>query len=377
MLFHGIGAAFAACCYVPQKKVRGWSWQSYWLIQAAVCWLILPFLGAYLTIPDFTSVTQQVPTDVMLRTFLLGAIYGIGGTAFGMAIRHVGFSITYSMAIGISTVIGTLYAIAKGDSDIMDAGSHLNAFLTKRGSNWISLGIVVGSVGILFCGIAGRRKERDHGQTGRGKIGWGLLLCLVAGVLSAVYSMALAEGEQIAKVAVRFAKDREILGVDAVTFCNNAIYPFANAGAFVTTALYCFFLHGRQKTLGEAFLPPQVDGERSWMIVNWSLAILTGCLWYSQFFFYGFGHHYIQQVSGFAQTCWAVHMILLILLGTLMGILCKEWKGCRKPTYAALTTAVVLLIVGKLMLDYGNHLGTAKPHVRTGTRQSQELPAFR
>ena len=135
IMFHAIGAMSAAFCYVPQKRARGWSWQSFWLTQAAFCWLILPIVGAFLTVPDYLSVVRQVPTDVMLRTFLLGAAYGIGGTAFGVAIRYVGFSITYAMAIGISMVFGTAYAVAKGDTSIADAGAHFAAFVAKTGSS--------------------------------------------------------------------------------------------------------------------------------------------------------------------------------------------------------------------------------------------------
>ena len=70
ILFHAIGAAAAATCYVPQKKVKGWSWQSYWLTQASFCWLLLPILGAFLTVPDFWSVVQTAPRDVLLRALV-------------------------------------------------------------------------------------------------------------------------------------------------------------------------------------------------------------------------------------------------------------------------------------------------------------------
>jgi L-rhamnose-H+ transport protein len=53
-------------------------------------------------------------------------------------------------------------------------------------------------------------------------------------------------------------------------------------------------------------------------------------------------------------------MILLILLGTLIGVVFKEWKGCQRRTYTSLTLAIALLITGKLLLDYGNYLGQAK-----------------
>jgi L-rhamnose-H+ transport protein len=362
IFFHAIGAASAACCYAPQKRVRGWSWQSYWLTQAVFCWLLLPIVGAFLTVPHFAQVVRDAPREAMARAFLLGVAYGIGGTAFGVAIRYVGFSITYAAAIGISTVGGTAYAIAKGNSTLAEAGVNVREFLGKTGSNWVLAGIGIGIVGVALCGLAGRWKERDVAPAG-GKPGGnrnlliGLALCLLAGMLSAVYGISLTEGAPIAKVAGQHAAGHTVLGIDAATFCSNAIYPFSNSGAFLTTALYCLFLHARYRTLGEMISLP-AGAEKASLSVNWGMALLTGILWYGQFFFYGFGHFYILKVAGFEQTCWAIHMILLILLGTLIGVVFKEWKGCQPRTYLALAVALGLLVAGKLLLDYGNYLGT-------------------
>lgn len=364
IFFHGIGAMAAACCYAPQKKVRGWSWQSYWLTQAAFCWFLLPIVGAFLTVPDFWQVVRSAPREAMLRTFLLGVAYGIGGTAFGVAIRYVGFSITYAAAIGISTVMGTAYAIAKGTTTLAEAGPNILAFLGRTGATWVVIGISIGVLGVFFCGIAGRWKENDQAAGGSvpgdsRNLLIGFSLCVLAGVLSAVYGISLTEGAPIAKLADQHASGHTVLGIDAATFTSNAIYPFSNSGAFLTTALYCLFLHSRQRTFGEIVTPPK-SGQGT-LTVNWLMAILTGCLWYGQFFFYGFGHFYIMKVAGFEQTCWAIHMILLILLGTLLGVIFKEWKGCRPRTHATLVFALALLITGKLLLDYGNYLGTQPP----------------
>jgi len=362
ILFHAIGAASAAVCYVPQKRARGWSWQSFWLTQAAFCWFILPIVGAFLTVPDYWSVVHEVPRDVLLRTFLLGAAYGIGGTAFGVAIRYVGFSVTYAMAIGVSMVFGTAFAIAKGDTGVADATAHFQTFFAKTGSGFVLAGVGIGLIGIVFCGLAGRWKEGDHALATEKKSGnrvalIGICLCLMAGLLSAVYNMALEEGGPIAKIAAAKAAGHLVLGIDAATFSSNAIYPFSNAGAFLTTAIYCLYLHRKHRTIGEIVNLPE-GGENASLPVNWLMAIFTGCLWYGQFFFYGFGHYYIQKAAGFEQMCWAIHMILLILLGTLVGIIFKEWKNCRRRTYLALGVSLGLLIAGKLVLDYGNYLGT-------------------
>jgi len=361
IFFHAIGAACAAFCYTPQKRIRGWSWQTFWLVQAAFCWFLLPVAGAFLTVPDFTTVVREAPQGAMVRAFLLGMAYGVGGTAFGVALRYVGFSITYAMAIGISTVVGTGYAIAKGDTGIADFAVHIQAFLAKTGSPWVIAAIVVAIVGIVFCGLAGHAKERElslPGAAGTGdrNMAIGLLLCIVAGVLSAVYGISLTEGAPIAKIAAEHAAGHTVLGIDAETFSSNAIYPFSNAGAFLTTALYCLHLHRKQRTFGEITRAPSGAGNTS-LGLNWSMAILTGCLWYSQFFFYGFGHYFIMKVKGFEQTCWAIHMILLILLGTIAGVLFKEWRGTSARTRVLLATSIGLLSLGMLLLGYGNFLG--------------------
>lgn len=364
ILFHAIGAASAACCYVPQKRVRGWSWQSYWLTQASFCWLLLPVIGAFLTVPEFLAVVRDAPRDVMLRTFLLGAAYGVGGTAFGVAIRHVGFSVTYATAIGISTVVGTAYAISKGKTGLADTAANLAEFWARNGSVWVVAGIAVGVAGVVFCGVSGRWKERDQKASGTiagtGRVWLGLALCLVAGLLSAVYGISLAEGEPIAELARWYGDKHKVMGIDATTFSSNAIYPFANAGAFLTTSIYCLILHLRHRTLREIVALPE-GTERASLPMNWAMAVLTGCLWYGQFFFYGFGHFFIMKVAGFEQTCWAIHMILLILLGTLIGVVFGEWRGVRPVTRRMLVAAVALLIAGKLMLDYGNLLGSRQP----------------
>jgi L-rhamnose-H+ transport protein len=92
VLFHAVGATGAALCYTPEKKLKGWSWQTYWLAQAFICWLVLPLVVAYLTIPNLSTVLNEAPTSAMQKSFLLGMAYGVGGTAFGIAIRYVGFS---------------------------------------------------------------------------------------------------------------------------------------------------------------------------------------------------------------------------------------------------------------------------------------------
>ena len=53
--------------------------------------------------------------------------------------------------------------------------------------------------------------------------------------------------------------------------------------------------------------------------------MLTGTLWYGQFFFYNLGHVRMSNDD----TSWAIHMIMLVLFSNLVAIAFREWKGCR------------------------------------------------
>jgi len=336
---HAVGATFAATCYTPEKRVKGWSWQTYWLTQASFCWLLLPILGAWLTIPQLAAVLHEAPTQAMTRAFVLGAAYGIGGTAFGISIRYIGFSLTYAIAVGLSSVLGTLIPpLVKGT---------FGAILGKPGIEWIVAGIIVGTLGIAGAGWAGRLKERDlssQQQSGQFSLMKGLLLSLLAGVLSAVYGFALEAGEPIAEVASAHG---------AGVFRGNVVYIFSNTGAFLTSACYCLYLHVRHKTLGELIELPAGAPEAA-LPVNFLMAAITGLFWYGQFFFYNLGH---VRMGSYKFTSWAIHMIMLVLISNLVGVVLREWRQCRRLTHQTIALSLMVLIAAVLLLTYGNYLG--------------------
>lgn len=334
--FHAVGAAFAALCYTPQKKVTQWSWQTYWLAQAFVCWFLLPIIVAWITIPDLLVVLQLSPSAAMWKSFGLGMAYGIGGTAFGLTIRYLGFSLTYAISIGISCVVGTLLPpLVKGD---------LSAVFQHPGSIWIIVGMCLGVIGITFCGMAGRFKELDLLKNTGGKdanfsVAKGLPLSILAGVLSALYGFSIDQGQPIADIAFERG---------AGGFQTNVVYLFSNTGAFLTTAIYCIFLHNKEKTWKEFRIIH--TSKLPW---NYVLAILTGVLWYSQFFFYGLGH---VKMGAYKFTSWAIHMLMLVLFSMIAGLALKEWQQTRGSTVLLLILAIFVLISAVFALTLGNSL---------------------
>ena len=172
-------------------------------------------------------------------------------------------------------------------------------------------------------------------------------MSLLAGVLSAVYGFALDAGEPIADVASAHG---------AGIWRGNVTYIFSNTGAFLTTAIYCLYLHRKHKTLGELVELP-AGPEKSFLPVNFMMATITGFFWYGQFFFYNLGHVYLGKKFDFSS--WAIHMTMLVLFSSVVGIVLREWRGCRRVTDVMIATALLVLVGAVLLLSYGNYLGEA------------------
>jgi L-rhamnose-H+ transport protein len=50
-------------------------------------------------------------------------------------------------------------------------------------------------------------------------------------------------------------------------------------------------------------------------------------------------------------------MIMIVMFSTILGLVFREWKGCRTRTLAAISVALLVLIASVVMLTYGNYLG--------------------
>ena len=343
---HSIGALSSSSCYTPQKQTSLWSWEVYWITTASFAWLILPIVGAFLTIPNYLDVLAACPKEVMLRSLGLGVIYGVGGLTFGLGIRYIGFSLNYAIAIGISAGLGTLAPLIwhPNDGFVWTIKEKFSDFPGQI----VLAGILISLGGIALCGLAGVLRERGGGDAPkRYSFKTGIPLAVIAGILSAVFNYALLAGEPLEKAAMAEGAN-DLLKM-------NAIYPFSNGGAFITNFTWCAILIYRNRTGGQ-FLRLPKKGTNT-LLFYYLMAFLSGAFWYFQFFFYGMGHANMGERYGF--TSWALHMAMLILFSNLYGWLFSEWAGVGKLPRRVLHAGMAVIVVATLIITYGNYLGEA------------------
>ncbi len=158
IIFHFIGGFSSGSFYIPFKKVKGWAWESYWIVGGLFSWLIIPPLAAYLTIPNFADVIAAQSSNILQLTFLMGILWGIGGLTYGLGVRYLGMSLGNSVVLGFCSAFGSLLPPIFYNFYPEADKISFTQMLATNGGKTVLLGVVICLVGIFLCGKAGMMK---------------------------------------------------------------------------------------------------------------------------------------------------------------------------------------------------------------------------
>lgn len=351
VLFHFIGGFASGSFYIPYKKVKGWAWESYWIIGGLFSWLIVPPLAAYLTIPGFTSIIAATDGGILWLTYFFGILWGIGGLTYGLGVRYLGVSLGSSIILGLCSVFGALIPSVYYNYYPKVSKDSFNDLISNAWGQWVLFGILVCVLGIVICGKAGLMKEKDLSDKGEllarteFKIGLGLFVSVVSGILSACMAFGIDAGKDMADTANAAWKVANP-GQGEFLFQNNVTYVVILLGGLTTNLLWCMALNMRNKTFGD-YVNPKTP-----LLKNYVFSALAGTTWFLQFFFYGMG----ESRLGNGASSWILHMAFIILIANVWGLVLKEWKGVTKKTYTTVLAGILFIILSIVIVGYGNSL---------------------
>lgn len=330
LLIIAIGSFGQSSSYVPINKVKDWSWENFWLIQGVFAWLIFPFLGALLAVPAGGSLTELLFSDGALESVIYGMLWGVGGLTFGLSMRYLGIALGQSIALGTCAAFGTLFPALLGGMDLLHGDGLI-----------LLIGVSITLAGIAVIGYAGSLRARNMTEEEKKAavkdfaLTKGLLVALLAGVMSACFNLGLEAGSGIVE-RVKAAGANEL-------FALNPVILLVTMGGFVTNAVYCIYQNIKNKS-GKEYL--SVSG--SVLVNNLLFCALAGVLWYSQFFGLGMGKSYFADSPVMLAFSWSILMSLNVLFSNLWGILLKEWKGAGEKTITFLVIGMGILIFSLL-----------------------------
>lgn len=327
LLIIAVGSLGQSSSYVPINKVKSWSWESFWLIQGVFAWIVFPLLGAFLALPEGIGLGELFQKEGSLSAMIYGMLWGVGGLTFGLSMRYLGVALGQSIALGTCAGFGTLFPALLGGQDLLHGDGLI-----------LLLGVCITLAGIAIIGYAGSLRAQNMTEEEKRAavkdfaLTKGLLVALLAGVMSACFNLGLEAGAPISAY-VREQGASEL-------FALNPVILFVTLGGFITNAVYCVYQNLKNHTGGEYL---SVSG--GIFLNNVLFCALAGVLWYSQFFGLGMGKSFFTDSPVMLAFSWSILMSLNVIFSNVWGIILKEWQGVSRKTVVVLITGMLVLIV--------------------------------
>ncbi|MDB5325219.1 MAG: rhaT [Phycisphaerales bacterium] len=373
VIYHWIGGLAAGSFYLPFKRVRRWSWETYWLVAGVFSWILAPTFFALLLTRDVGKVLAETDGRTWAWGYAWGAIWGIGGLTYGLSVRYLGVSLGCAIALGLCTVLGMLMPP-------LFEGQFREILWDKPSGFTVLMGLVVCVIGIAITGLAGIGKEREmpaeekKATVQEFSFGKGVTVATICGVLSAAFSYGLTATKAIKAISIHHGTDAIWAGLPQLIVIL--------LGGFTTNAIWCGLLGARNRTFGEyaSIAGPSLSREeepvletaiempgeemakalppssgRASMAVNYTLSALAGLTWYFQFFFYTMGS---SQMGKYDFSSWTLHMASIIIFSTLWGLALREWRGSSVRTRTLIGVGLAMLVLSTVVVGYGNYLGS-------------------
>ena len=333
LLIISIGAIGQSSSYVPIKKIKSWAWESFWLVQGIFAWLVFPYLGALLAVPEGHTLMEilTVSEGSALKALFYGSLWGVGGLTFGLSMRYLGVALGQSIALGTCSAFGTLIPAIMVGTDLFSGKGLV-----------LLIGVSVAIAGISVIGFAGSLRSKNMTEEQKkaavkdNALGKGLLVALLAGVMSACFSLGLEAAEPMKLTAEGLGSKPLYAGLPAILM--------VTLGGFLTNAVYCIYQNIKNKTISDYF-----SVSTKVFVSNVLFCALAGILWYSQFFGLALGKSFFIEGGVMMAFSWSILMSLNITFSNVWGILLKEWKGVNNKT-------IIVLVIGMLILIFSSIL---------------------
>lgn len=327
------GAVFA----LPFKRVKGWAYESYWLIYAIFGLVVFPWILAAMKVPNLMGVLKDAPGNELLCCFGFGALWGLGGLTWGLMIRYLGIGLGLAIGCGLCSATGTLIppiVTGKAGELIKDTGAIV-----------VLLGVFGSLAGIAFVGLAGKSKEGELSEEEKKKavaefdFKKGMLVALFSGIASAGMNFGLQGGGTIEKAALASGT--------AVKWQGIPVLVIVFLGGFVVNLIWCLTQNAKNKT-GKDY-----TNSASPIMLNLFFAGAAGVIWAMQFVCQKVGE---PALGDMRYISFALVMGASIFFSSLLGIMLGEWKGVGQKTKTLLGAGIATLLVSFCVISYGKKL---------------------
>ncbi|MGD0090145.1 MAG: L-rhamnose/proton symporter RhaT [Planctomycetota bacterium] len=330
-----LASVFLGTFALPAKYIKNYAWENTWGAFFFIGMLIVPVGFSALVLKGLWETYSQVAGGIIFGVIALGFLWGCGFCLWGHGLSMIGLSLGYALTMGTMALCGSMLPFFLGNA----------SRAATTGGLVIIAGILVCIVGVAINGMAGLKREKASGAGAAGgsqktNMLTGVIVCVLAGLLSSGCNVAYHVGGNIGKI-------------DSI-----CIEQFHNpkwlAGLSVWTLT---FIGGLISAFGFSFI--QLCKNGTWKKFaaagsgfNLFLATLMALGHFACLFFYGLGGSIVGELG--TSVGFAVFQCGSLLVGNGLGFMTGEWKGASAESKKWLAGGLTVLILGIIIVSIGN-----------------------
>jgi L-rhamnose-H+ transport protein len=319
----------------PLKLLRRFQYEHFAFVSMLVALVVLPWTMTFCFCPRALTALQNVAASVLRTANGFTLCWGIAQVLAMLCFIRIGVSLTYGILCSLGAAVGVVVPMIFKASGVFQASPDP---LSVPGLVILG-GVVILIAGVILTARAGAGRERlkkgsSEGAPRRGGFAVGLVMVIVAGVLSAGWGFAFAySSDPIIKAATAQGASR--------LAANFAVWAFALSGAVLPNLLYPVWL---------------LSWRRSWNVI-WAhpgeigLSVIYGVLFFAPCVLLGKGMILLGPAGASVGT--GITMATLILGGQILGFVSGEWRGVHGAPRRLMYIAIVLLVAAVAAMAAG------------------------
>jgi L-rhamnose-H+ transport protein len=315
----------------PIKLMRRFQYEHWAIVANTVGIVLVPWCVTLLFCPRPFEAYATLDPAVLVKSNLWSLGWGVANVLAMICFLRIGFSLTNAILTGLGASLGVILPmLVKGSGLFEDApGLGSAAGLT------VLAGVAVMLVGVVLVSMAGFGKTRAQGQeeTTSGSFVAGLIMAILAGVLSCGISFAFVYSWKPIVDAMKANGASEIAA-------NFAVWAVGLVGGALVNILYPVYL---------------LTKNRSWHVLldakEVLLALIAGVSFAVAVAGMGGGMLLLGALG--ASLGFGVQQASQMLGGQAVGFVAGEWRGVRGAPRLQMYWAIVLLIVAAVIMACG------------------------
>ena len=320
----------------PMKLMRKFKFEHWWFVAMLVGLVLAPWIITLTTIPHVWEAYRQIDTSTLVKANLFALSWGIANVLCGLCFVRIGIALTGGILTGLGVSVGvTIPMVVKGSGLFSEAPN-----LGSAAGRAVLAGVAVMLVGVLIAAIAGFGRDRAQRNDDRPRTGsflGGLIMVVIAGILSAGISFAFVYSQGPIVSAMKANGASEI-------FANFAVWAIGLLGGALINVTYPAYLMTKNK---------------SWHVLteSWGelmLATIIGVTFIIGVALMGKGMLLLGPLG--ASVGFGVQQSMQMLGSQAVGFASGEWRGVDGTPRKQMYLAIAVLIVAAIVMAYGNTL---------------------